>query len=74
MLENKEKSTGDAHASARIFDAIIRDFYPTHTGSVQFTYFFVEVSLFVHDKLRQLRLKLEKLSCCAVQYPIESRP
>ena len=74
MVEYKKKSAGDAKASASIFDVIIEYFTPTHMGSIQCLHFCVEVSLFADSKLRQLRLKLQKLFCCAVQHPIEFRP
>lgn len=74
MIWFKEKNTNDAKASARLFDDETGYFDPTLKGSDQFHQIVVEISSFAGSKHRQFRLNLSKFGCCAVQFPIESRP
>ncbi len=74
MVYFEAKNTGDAKASARLFNTEIGVFGATRSGNAQFTRIIVEISSLTESHVGRFRLNSEKLVSCAGQFPIESRP
>ncbi len=74
MVYFEAKNTGDAKASARLFNTEIGLFGATRSGSAQFTRIIVEISSLTESQVGRFRLNSEKLVSCAGQFPLESRP